>query len=225
MATTTNFGWSTPDNSGLVKDGASDIRTLGSAIDTTMGELKGGTTGQVLSKTSGTDMDFTWATPSGGGGMTLLSTVNLTGTEVTISAINQSYANLYLYIYGLNIDSDSSMRIAPNGSTSITSGIYSSTTTSPSVNTDSGLWPYTADFSVWAGDATNAVAVTISNYSNTSGYKPFQVNGYVRSAQDGHPQKPINSSGAIKTNSAITSLVFYAYGANFNGGTIKVYGA
>ena len=60
MASTTNFNWSTPDDTSLVKDGAAAIRTLGSSIDTTMAELKGGTTGQVLSKTSNTDMDFTW---------------------------------------------------------------------------------------------------------------------------------------------------------------------
>lgn len=62
MATTTNFGWSTPDDTDLVKDGALAIRTLGSAIDTSLVDLKGGTTGQVLSKTSNTDMDFTWVT-------------------------------------------------------------------------------------------------------------------------------------------------------------------
>jgi hypothetical protein len=62
MATTTNFGWSTPDDTALVSQGASAIRTLGSSIDTTMAELKGGTTGQILSKSSGTDMDFTWTT-------------------------------------------------------------------------------------------------------------------------------------------------------------------
>ena len=60
MATTTAFGWSTPDDTSLVKDGAAAIRTLGQSIDTSMAELKGGTTGQVLSKTSNTDMDFTW---------------------------------------------------------------------------------------------------------------------------------------------------------------------
>ncbi len=60
MASTTNFNWSTPDDTSLVKDGAAAIRTLGSSIDTSMAELKGGTTGQVLSKTSNTDMDFTW---------------------------------------------------------------------------------------------------------------------------------------------------------------------
>lgn len=36
MATTTNYGWTTPNDTDLVKDGASAIRTLGSAIDTTV---------------------------------------------------------------------------------------------------------------------------------------------------------------------------------------------
>lgn len=64
MATTTNFGWTTPDNTGYVKDGALAIRTLGNAVDTSMVALKGGTTGQVLKKNSGTDMDFVWGTVS-----------------------------------------------------------------------------------------------------------------------------------------------------------------
>jgi hypothetical protein len=66
MATTPNFNWSTPDNTGLVKNGALDIRTLGNSIDASMADLKGGTTGQVLAKATNTDMDFTWATPSSG---------------------------------------------------------------------------------------------------------------------------------------------------------------
>lgn len=60
MATTPNFNWSTPDNTGLVKNGALDIRTLGNSIDASMADLKGGTTGQVLAKATNTDMDFTW---------------------------------------------------------------------------------------------------------------------------------------------------------------------
>lgn len=62
MANTTNFNWETPDDTDLVKDGALAIRTLGNSIDTSLVDLKGGTTGQVLSKTSNTDMDFTWVT-------------------------------------------------------------------------------------------------------------------------------------------------------------------
>lgn len=37
MATTTNNGWATPDDSDPFKQGASAIRTLGSAIDTSVG--------------------------------------------------------------------------------------------------------------------------------------------------------------------------------------------
>lgn len=62
MANTTNFGWETPDDTDLVKDGALAMRTLGNAIDTSFVDLKGGTTGQVLSKNSNTDLDFTWVT-------------------------------------------------------------------------------------------------------------------------------------------------------------------
>jgi hypothetical protein len=60
MPTTSNFGWTTPADTDLVKDGASAIRTLGNGVDTSMAQLKGGTTGQILSKTSNTDMAFTW---------------------------------------------------------------------------------------------------------------------------------------------------------------------
>lgn len=64
MASTTNFNWTTPDDTDLVKDGAAAIRTLGSAIDTSLVDLKGGTTGQVLSKASNTDLDYSWTTPT-----------------------------------------------------------------------------------------------------------------------------------------------------------------
>jgi hypothetical protein len=65
MATTTpNFGWTVPTSSDLVKNGAVAIETLGDSIDASLVDLKGGTTGQVLSKASNTDMDFTWAAAS-----------------------------------------------------------------------------------------------------------------------------------------------------------------
>ena len=67
MATTTpNFGWSVPTSTDLVKNGATAIETLGDSIDASMANLKGGTTGQVLAKATGTDMDFTWTTPAAG---------------------------------------------------------------------------------------------------------------------------------------------------------------
>jgi hypothetical protein len=61
MATVTpNFNWPVPTSTDLVKDGATAIEALGDSIDASLVDLKGGTSGQVLSKTSNTDMDFTW---------------------------------------------------------------------------------------------------------------------------------------------------------------------
>jgi hypothetical protein len=67
MATVTpNFNWPVPTSTDLVKDGATAIEALGDSIDASLVDLKGGTTGQVLSKNSNTDMDFTWVTDPGG---------------------------------------------------------------------------------------------------------------------------------------------------------------
>jgi hypothetical protein len=67
MATTTpNFGWPVPTSTDLVKDGATAMEALGDAIDTSMVDLKGGTTGQVLAKASSADMDFSWTSPNPG---------------------------------------------------------------------------------------------------------------------------------------------------------------
>jgi len=63
MATTTpNFGWPVPTSTDLVKDGATAIEGLGDAIDASLLDLKGGTSGQILAKNSNTDMDFVWVT-------------------------------------------------------------------------------------------------------------------------------------------------------------------
>ncbi len=80
--TTTNFGWTIPSDTDLVKDGAAAMRTLGNNIDTSMVDLKGGTTGQVLAKQSNTDMDFTWTEQDD----TTLSFNAQTGTTYTLVA-------------------------------------------------------------------------------------------------------------------------------------------
>ena len=59
---TSNFGWVMPTATDLVTDLPADFAVFGQAVDTSMADLKGGTTGQILSKTTNTDMDFTWIT-------------------------------------------------------------------------------------------------------------------------------------------------------------------
>jgi hypothetical protein len=107
MPTTTNFGWTTPADTDLVKDGAAAIRTLGSSIDTSLVDLKGGTTGQILSKASNTDLDYTWITndvgditavtvtsPITGGGSSGLVGIAFdyaAGSKVTLNAQTATY--------------------------------------------------------------------------------------------------------------------------------------
>jgi hypothetical protein len=59
---TTPFSWQMPTASDLVTDLPADFEVFGQAVATSMADLLGGTTGQVLSKASNTDMDFTWVT-------------------------------------------------------------------------------------------------------------------------------------------------------------------
>ena len=61
---TTNFGWVMPTSTDLVTDLPADFNVFGQGVDTSMQYLLGGTTGQVLSKTSATSMAFTWVTPT-----------------------------------------------------------------------------------------------------------------------------------------------------------------
>jgi len=103
MATTTNYGWTTPDDTALVKDGAAAIRTLGTSVDTTtkalnpsttLGDIEYrsstantntrlaiGSTGNVLTVAGGVP---TWAAPAGGGAN--WSLLNSGGTALTGAA-------------------------------------------------------------------------------------------------------------------------------------------
>jgi hypothetical protein len=115
MATTTNYGWTTPDDTDLVKDGAAAIRTLGSSVDTTTKALNPsttegdieyrsatantnsrlaiGTAGQVLTVNSGEDAPE-WATPAAvPAGLDLITTA--TFSAVAAVSINDVFTSTY----------------------------------------------------------------------------------------------------------------------------------
>jgi len=63
---TSNFGWQMPTSTDLVTDLPADFEVFGQAVDTSLADLKGGTTNQVLAKNSNTDMDFKWVADAAG---------------------------------------------------------------------------------------------------------------------------------------------------------------
>jgi hypothetical protein len=126
--TTTNFGWDIPQSTDLVKDGATAIAALGQDIDTALVDLKGGTTGQILSKASNTDLDFSWASAPSISGLTLIHTETLSA----VSAVNidskftSTYAN-YLVMANIEQSTANVMTVQyRSAGSSITSG-YKST--------------------------------------------------------------------------------------------------
>jgi hypothetical protein len=78
---TSNFGWQMPTPTDLVTNLPADFEVFGQAVDSDFADLLGGTTGQVLSKNSNTDLDFAWTSN------TQALTFNAqTGTTYTLQA-------------------------------------------------------------------------------------------------------------------------------------------
>tara|TARA_R110000868_G_scaffold256825_2_gene513932 strand:- start:1855 stop:2247 length:393 start_codon:yes stop_codon:yes gene_type:complete len=76
---TTPFSWQMPTSTDLVTDLPADFEVFGQAVATSMADLLGGTTGQILSKASNTDMDFTWTTANPGDITAVTAGSGLTG--------------------------------------------------------------------------------------------------------------------------------------------------
>ncbi len=182
MATTTNFGWETPDDTDLVKDGALAMRTLGNAIDASLVDLKGGTTGQVLSKTSNTDMDFTWVTSDDANAIQN-AIVDAKGDLITATAADTP-ARLAVGSNGDTLVADSAattgLRWQGNyaaGKNKIINGDFGIWQRGTSISYPSaGAFAYIADrFNIWHNGST-AGTVTASQQTFTPGTAP--VSGY-----------------------------------------------
>jgi hypothetical protein len=130
---TTYFGWVMPNSADLVTDLPADFNVFGQGVDTSMQFLLGGTTGQVLSKTSATNMAFTWINNdqgditavtagtgiSGGGTSGAVTITNSMATEITAKADlivgtgNAAFDNLAVGTNGQVLTADST--VSPTG--------------------------------------------------------------------------------------------------------------
>lgn len=235
MATTTNYGWETPDDTDLVKDGASAIRTLGSSIDTTtkalnpattLGDLQYrsatantntrlaiGTAGQVLTVNSGATAPE-WTTISAGG-MTLLSTTTLSGTATTISSISQSYKDLLINIYGMTSSSSTQdVWAGMNGYGGFSQAAWGSGTSNTS-GTKTSEQQWVTDGSTYF--SSGSWFIHIPNYASTANNKIASFNGFYGS------QTCISGTFTSNSTSAVSSI-YLKCPQTFSAGTVKIWG-
>ena len=123
-----------PTSSDLVTNLPADFETFGQAVDSSMAELLGGTTGQILSKTSNTDMDFTWITNDQGDltaitAGTGISVTNGTGPIPTV-ALNLGSANVFTA-------AQTATALIVTGATVPTNGMYLSAANTLAFSTNS----------------------------------------------------------------------------------------
>jgi hypothetical protein len=249
MATTTNYGWTTPDDTALVKDGAAAIRTLGSSIDSTLktqidaqipdnllttkgdiiaatgastpARLGVGTNGQVLKADSTASTGLAWGAASAAKSFSLISTTNLTGaTSITISGLS-GYDQFQIIVFDA-------------GSVNATSNL------SIQLNGDTGASQYRRAGSLWSGNNISQTAGDSSTFpmgqtgsaaaadndmsiaiygANSSGVKPVQI---ISGGTDG--QSTI-FGGIYQGTSVISSITFISSSGNFDEGTVYIYGA
>jgi hypothetical protein len=244
MATTTNYSWTTPDDTALVKDGAAAIRTLGSSIDTTVKNLNPettlgdlayrsstanvktrlglGTAGQVLQVNSGATAPE-WVTPSSGG-MDLLSTTTLSGSVTTVSGISTAYKNLQIVVRDALPATDGNyIYLRLNGDSGANRHGYSATF---SGGGDTAIFNNT--LVTIAADIDNAVAdglivIDIFDYANTSTQKMGRFQGIMQQYDSSNK----NLTGGYfyyNQTTAITSFELRLFSGNYSSGTVLVYG-
>jgi hypothetical protein len=254
MATTTNYSWSTPDDTALVKDGAAAIRSLGTAIDTTVftnagaainktivdakGDLivgsaadtaarlaVGGTNGHVLTVNSGATYGVEWAAAAGVGNLALITDGTLSGSSLSVSSLS-TYSRILIFIN------------APLWGTADDDLITRLNGTSSSVYRRSGFYTGTGVDNIALATETEINSTIQSTAPRTVAASNFFIEltnckntGYTNfRTQSAYLSGGTNwvfqlTNGVFEDNSAISSFVFRTSNSyTFSAGTYKVYG-
>jgi len=246
MATTTNFGWSTPDDSANVKDGAAAIRSLGTAVDTTVATMvpktivdaKGdiiaataadtvarlavGANDTVLTADSTAATGLKWATPSSGG-MTLIASGSLSATTSTnLTSISGSYIDLVLYVRGMSWGTGGSkaeMRINGDSNANYFLTLQQNSSATPLLFQSTGQWR----FSNVDIDSANSFHMYVKFFDYAVTSNPKFMEGWIASASNSSATSAFLGNNPSITG-AITSIDIRSSGYEFDAGTYALYG-
>jgi hypothetical protein len=244
MATTTNYGWTTPDDTALVKDGASAIRTLGSSVDTSVKALNPGTTsgdldyytaattkariakgtaGQVFTMNSGATAPE-WAAASSGA-LTLITTATASNTAVTLS-VNDCFSATYEDYFIL-------CDIKTSSSSSADFKLRVSATDSSTAYYSNGMDMSSASTTVTGKSQANATSFDTGDYGTNAGVKTFIVTnpfitvntGILLNSAGGWQGTSTSQRWAQGIHQTATSYTGFTIIGQFNlTGTVRVYG-
>lgn len=194
MATTTNYSWTTPDDTALVKDGAAAIRTLGSSIDTTTKALNPSTTlGDIEYRSSTANTNTRLA-------------IGSSGQVLTVAAGVPSWANGF-----------------SNPLTTTGDVIYSSSGSTPArlgIGSTGNVLTVAGGLPTWAAPASANPSFSLLSTTTLTGASTFTITGL--SGYNTLYMVIKNASAAAASNAMCfqvnsnTSSVYRGYGININ---------
>jgi hypothetical protein len=184
-----------------------------------------GTTGQVLTVSGGVP---TWATPSAGGGMTLLSTTSITNvSSISITGISQSYKQLIIRIINAatSVVSDT-IRLQFNSVTSNTYSFTSQASTTGNTITGTNVINLITNATSTANTNNLSANIVIPNYANTDIFQngTWNLGGIIWQSTPRTYSDTVNGSFSA-AKGAISSIQLSCLAGNFTAqGTIEIYG-